>query len=225
MYYDDEGLCKYLPINHVANAMLDCGRFTSKKFDYVDEKSYNQQLKDAWGAFKRVGDIICKIRTGTPIPDCSIFGDNPVSWIHSHKKPNARMIAKIGDESKAYDMCDSLIYHPCKVVNGMFDGSTERKVSIYSVGVEDKIFGEWWCAEWMLTLKHIIPKLIKEIDSESSDIEMNDEIADTHNWRFVLGTSSLAIITTDVSLRIDIGAWMGESNKFGHDWYKSDCWK
>jgi len=97
MYFDEDGLSKKLLPNHRINAMINLGRFTSKKFDYLNEKTRNQQIKDCWGSNYMVGDVICKITTGKPIPDCSIFGDNPIKSIMERRFPNTRMKNKYGE--------------------------------------------------------------------------------------------------------------------------------
>ena len=98
IYFDEDGLSKKLLPNHRANAMVDAGRFTSKKFDYIG-KTRNQEIKEAWGSGYFVGDVIMKFTTGKPIPDCSIFGENPINFIMDKrlKKPNTRMINKHGE--------------------------------------------------------------------------------------------------------------------------------
>tara|TARA_Y100000401_G_scaffold60121_1_gene47668 strand:+ start:274 stop:975 length:702 start_codon:yes stop_codon:yes gene_type:complete len=95
--FDDDGLNKGLTPNHRYNAMVNLGRFTSKKFDYIG-KSRNQDIKDMWGANFGVGDMILKIVEGKPIPDCAIFGDNPLTSIMRTPRPNKRMITKYGAE-------------------------------------------------------------------------------------------------------------------------------
>lgn len=210
IYYDDEGLCKLIPVNHTANAMIDCGRFTSKKFDYVDGKSYNQKMKDEWGSPRFVGDVICKIRTGTPIPDCSIFGENPVSWIFHHKKPNSRMIAKHGSHKKAIEICDSLIHHPFPSGLISINSERERKVGDYMLGNADFCFGQWWCAEILATHKFLLPKLMKEI--KEADIIDIPELYENENYRIVLGESKVVAILpeTIMSIVIEMKTKFGE---------------
>ena len=106
IYFDEDGLSKKLLPNHRINAMVDCGRFTSKKFDYIG-KTRNQEIKDTWGSSYFVGDVIIKLPTGKPIPDCSIFGDNPIKHLLSFDniKPNTRMINKYGRENAFMMKC------------------------------------------------------------------------------------------------------------------------
>jgi len=99
MYIDEDGLSKDLQPNHRINAMINLGRFTSKKFDYLNEKTHNQQTKNCWGSNYIVGDVICKITTGKPIPDCSIYGDNPIKSIAEKRVPNTRMKNLYGDKA------------------------------------------------------------------------------------------------------------------------------
>ncbi|MAB39897.1 MAG: hypothetical protein CL525_12505 [Aequorivita sp.] len=97
-YYDDDGLAKVLYPNHRFNAMAHAGRFTTKKFDYVG-KSKQEELKTWWGSNYAVGDVIVKVQTGKPIPDVSVFGDNPIKFIFQYRDPNARMLSKYGDRA------------------------------------------------------------------------------------------------------------------------------
>lgn len=92
---DEDGYNKGLLPNHRMNAMVDAGRFTSKKFDYIG-KSRNQDVKECWGSNYYVGDVIIKVVSGKPIPDCSIFGDNPLDFILHGHLPNKRMFNKYG---------------------------------------------------------------------------------------------------------------------------------
>ena len=95
--YDDDGLHKGLIPNHRGNAMVDLGRFTTKKYDYIG-KSPQQSIKDTWGSNYFVGDIFFKITAGRPIPDISIFGDNPIfSILRRTHTPSARMISTYSD--------------------------------------------------------------------------------------------------------------------------------
>ena len=97
--FDEDGIHKCLLPNHRMNAMVDAGRFTTKKFDYVG-KSHNQDIKEMWGSNYFVGDIIIKVIAGKPIPDCSIFGDNPLVFLKGHKKVSNRMRSKYGDSAE-----------------------------------------------------------------------------------------------------------------------------
>ena len=93
--FDEDGLHKKLLPNHRFNAMVDLGRFTSKKFNFIGQ-SRNQDIKESWGSNYFVGDVIVKVTAGRPIPDISIFGDNPIKSILKKKTPNARMESKHG---------------------------------------------------------------------------------------------------------------------------------
>ena len=84
--YDDSGQPKGLVPNHRINAMVDLGRFTSKKFNYIG-KSRNQDIKDTWGSNYFVGDVFVKVTAGRPIPDIEIFGSNPLRSILSQYCP------------------------------------------------------------------------------------------------------------------------------------------
>ena len=95
--FDDDGLSKKLQPNHRFNAMVNLGRFTTKSFDYIG-KSRQQDIKETWGSNYFVGDVIVKVVEGKPIPDCSIFGENPIKSIFAQHIPNTRMINKYGRE-------------------------------------------------------------------------------------------------------------------------------
>jgi len=95
--YDDDGLNKKLQPNHRFNAMVNLGRFTTKSFDYIGQ-SRQQDIKETWGSNYFVGDVIVKVVEGKPIPDCSIFGENPIKSIFTQYIPNTRMINKYGRE-------------------------------------------------------------------------------------------------------------------------------
>ena len=97
--FDEDGIHKCLAPNHGMNAMVDAGRFNTKKFDFIG-KSHNQDIKEMWGSNYFVGDVIIKVITGKPIPDCSIFGDNPIVFLRSHKKVSNRMRSKYGDSAE-----------------------------------------------------------------------------------------------------------------------------
>ena len=85
--YDDNGATKVLLPNHRFNAMVNLGRFTSKKFNYIG-KSRNQDIKETWGSNYFVGDVFVKVTAGRPIPDINIFGFNPLLSILSQHFPN-----------------------------------------------------------------------------------------------------------------------------------------
>ena len=97
IFYDEDGLNKGLPPNHRINAMVHLGRFTNKNFNYIGD-TRNQQIKDTWGSNYFVGDVIIKVVVGKPIPDISVFGDNPIQAIFAQHRPNNRMVSKYGRE-------------------------------------------------------------------------------------------------------------------------------
>ena len=100
IFYDDSGqddLGNPLLPNHRVNAMIDAGRFTSKKFDYIG-KTRNQDLKEHWGSSYFMGDVVLVVIDGKPIPDCCIYGENPLEFLLDIKEPNRRMINKYGEE-------------------------------------------------------------------------------------------------------------------------------
>ena len=97
-YYDEEGMCKGLLPNHRFNAMAHAGRFTTKKFDYIG-KSYQEELKTWWGSNFAVGDVILKFQSGKPLPDVSVFGENPMKFMFQKRTPNTRMVNKFGDRA------------------------------------------------------------------------------------------------------------------------------
>ena len=118
--FDDEGLTKKLLPNHRFNAMVNLGRFTTKKFDYIGQ-SKQQDIKECWGSNYFVGDVIVKVVEGKPIPDCSIFGDNPIQSIFEKRLPNTRMINKYGRE-KAMGMISPI--HTKKMPTGLVNADS-----------------------------------------------------------------------------------------------------
>lgn len=101
--FDDDGNHKGLIPNHRINAMVNLGRFTSKKFNYVG-KSRNQDIKDTWGSNYFLGDVFVKITTGRPLPDISIFGSSPILSIVGHDFiPSAKMSATHADAEGMLD--------------------------------------------------------------------------------------------------------------------------
>lgn len=97
VFWDEDGRRpKLLEPNHRANAMVDAGRFISTEFNYIDDESPNQQMKEAQGSNYFFGDIVIFIGEGDPRPDVSIYGQNPVKFITTVKTPSAEMIANHG---------------------------------------------------------------------------------------------------------------------------------
>jgi len=136
IYYDTEGLEKGLLPNHRVNAMIDAGRFTSKKFDYIG-KTRNQDIKETWGSNYFMGDVIIRLTTGKPIPDCAIYGENPLKFLMDIKKPNRRMINKYGEEASL------MMIHPFYT----------KKMPTGLVTSDD-----WENADWEKEDYHIIPR-------------------------------------------------------------------
>lgn len=94
----EDGKLKGLRPNHRVNAMIDAGRFDTTEFDYVDANSKNQRLKDAWGSNYFAGDIFIVVSRDGCIPDCSVFGEDPIAFILSEKTPGDRMKDEHGKE-------------------------------------------------------------------------------------------------------------------------------
>tara|TARA_R110000803_G_C11987879_1_gene321563 strand:- start:5808 stop:6434 length:627 start_codon:yes stop_codon:yes gene_type:complete len=134
--FDEDGLDKGLPPNHRINAMCNLGRFTTKDFNYIG-KSHNQRIKDAWGSNYFVGDVIIKIKTGSPIPDVSVFGNNPIQSIMERKTPCIRMVAKYGKN------LSSIMINPCA---RLLNHTTPDQVGVEFVDY------------------HIAPKICEDVD-------------------------------------------------------------
>jgi hypothetical protein len=108
MYFDEKGKHKSLVPNHRANAMIDAGRFSTKDFDNIDNcfvdnyqreaRNRNQDLKESWGSNYLVGDVICVIPNRDPLPDFSVFGENPIDFITAKKTPCDQMKSSHGEE-------------------------------------------------------------------------------------------------------------------------------
>lgn len=95
-FHEENGLKSLIP-NHRANAMIDAGRFeTAERTEMSD--NFNQILKDYKGCNFVFGDLVCEIPTGTPVPDHSIYGNNPLWYIMQPRKPPAELIEKLGQE-------------------------------------------------------------------------------------------------------------------------------
>jgi hypothetical protein len=134
--FDDDGSHKGLLPNLRFNAMVNLGRFTTKSFDYIG-KSRQQEIKETWGSNYFVGDVIVKVQEGKPIPDCSIFGENPIKSIFAQRIPNTRMINKYGRE-KAMMMFSPI--HKKVMPTGMITADS------------------WENAPWEVSDYHLIPK-------------------------------------------------------------------
>lgn len=98
-YYHDEGIENNLLPNHRANAIISAGRFTSKDFDTLDIDCINQELKESCGSNFIVGDIVCKIPEGHPIPDMNIYGGSPIHFIMTPRVPSQLMIGEHGAQT------------------------------------------------------------------------------------------------------------------------------
>ena len=110
VYYDSDGEDKHLVPNHRANALITAGRFTTRDFnDIVDrtrgqlQPNFNQELKDQWGSSFLLGDIICVINEGDSLPDFDIYGNNPINFVRAGRVPSEAMVQDYGEE-KAYNM-------------------------------------------------------------------------------------------------------------------------
>ena len=91
IFADEYGLEKRELPNHRANALIDAGRFTSQRFDEIDDTP-NQHMKEESGANYFVGDVVCLLQHGQPMPDLNVYGNNPVAFIMSRKQPSQDMI-------------------------------------------------------------------------------------------------------------------------------------
>ncbi len=111
----DDGKSVCLVPKHRANAMADAGRFVTKKFnDIGTTRSCNQDVKDSNGVNYFVGDIVFKVSRGGPIPDPSVFGEDPIKFILNPKIPNAEMECLYGTEMAKHMLNPRMQYSiPC----------------------------------------------------------------------------------------------------------------
>jgi hypothetical protein len=124
--FDEQGLDKSLIPNHRANAAIFAGRFLSREFNHVDVDSNNQQLKDSWGSCFIVGDLICRIPQGTPIPDLNVFGDNPIEFILSSRLPCPAMIREHGAQVAKNMMSYNMMKSPPNTMDEVMNPRWER---------------------------------------------------------------------------------------------------
>ena len=96
-WFDEEGKPKSLIPNHRANAIIDAGRFTSQERTKISNNR-NQNLKDHCGCNFIYGDLICEIPIGTPGPDHTVYGNNPLWSVMQPREPPAEMIDKHGQD-------------------------------------------------------------------------------------------------------------------------------
>lgn len=127
IYFDEEGLENNLFPNHRANALIAAGRFTTREFnDTIDrsdgeqERNLNQELKDHYGSCFFVGDVVCVIPDGQPLPDFTVYGNNPIDFVLADRTPSQAMITQFG-ETKARNMID-----PSKKYKSMSGYTGER---------------------------------------------------------------------------------------------------
>ena len=88
VYFAGNGLGEEQQPNHRANAMAIAGMY--HKNGTPDENCRQMQLKQEWGCRFFVGDIIIRIKKNQTLPDLTIFGDNPLSYIMSFRAPQFR---------------------------------------------------------------------------------------------------------------------------------------
>lgn len=88
VYFAGNGLNEKQQPNHRANAMAIYGMY--HKNGTPDEKCRQFQLKEEWGCRFFVGDIIIRIKKNQPLPDVSVFGDNPLSYIMALRSERCR---------------------------------------------------------------------------------------------------------------------------------------
>ena len=88
VYFAGSGLLEKQQPNHRANAMAIYGMY--HKNGTPDEKCRQFQLKQEWGCRFFVGDIIIRIKKNQPLPDVSVFGTNPLSYIMTLRSEHHR---------------------------------------------------------------------------------------------------------------------------------------
>ena len=88
--YNDNAMNEHAEPNHRANAMIAAGMYRDNIFTNPDLKSYQYQLKDTWGANFMYGDCAFQFAEGRPLPDCSIYGENPIHFIFNRGTPDSQ---------------------------------------------------------------------------------------------------------------------------------------
>lgn len=92
---------KVLEPNHRANAMADAGRFVTRDFNWTDDESTNQKMKESQGSNYFFGDVVIVVSGADSLPNISVYGANPLRFIFTIKKPFASMIDIHGSEATA----------------------------------------------------------------------------------------------------------------------------
>lgn len=95
-YVDWRATEKHLDVNHRANAMINIGRFTGLDLTMVDD-CHNQWMKLLYGSNHVYGDLVVVVPEGTPPPDLSVYGSNPVASITQHRSPSQHMVERHGE--------------------------------------------------------------------------------------------------------------------------------
>jgi hypothetical protein len=125
IYADENGKSKGLSPNHRMNAMIDAGRFLSMDYDTIKPRSQNQRLKDSWGSNYFVGDVFCKVPVSGPLPDLSVFGENPIAFIMQERTASDQMKDEYG-EVVARNMLDPRMRKP---MPSFFSGNIQQLLS------------------------------------------------------------------------------------------------
>lgn len=114
---DEVGKNRELQPNHVANAIITAGRFVTQDYNTTEHTSQNrnQALKESWGSNYCVGDIFFMIPNGHSLPDFTVYGENPISFIINMElqRPSESMINEYG-ELVAKNKIDSRMYRPLR---------------------------------------------------------------------------------------------------------------
>ena len=159
--YNDNAMNEHAEPNHRANAMIAAGMYRDNIFTNPDLKSYQYQLKDCWGANFMYGDCVFQFREGRPLPDCSIYGENPLHFIFNRGTPDAqhlhgltppkRFITKHGPS--AIMMSSLFVYRA--IPNGMVTAQSMetrpyryREYHLSSKKGEENGFMDFVCDAW-----------------------------------------------------------------------------
>ena len=93
VYFCGEALDLNLQPNHRATAMASMGMYG--KNGNPDEKSRQYELKNAWGCNFFYGDIFIRIKKNQPLPDATIYGENPLAFMVAHATEMGREFAPV----------------------------------------------------------------------------------------------------------------------------------
>ena len=77
--------------------MTDAGRFTTLRFDYIENDCQNQGMEVSYKLNYFVGVVICKVSV-QKLPNHFFFGNNPIEFITTQKEACSQMKNEYGEE-------------------------------------------------------------------------------------------------------------------------------